>query len=132
MTNEEFRNAQSLLELSGRELASELGVHPAAISRWRADIPIPDYIEKAMERLLQSMEITVPLDVLNACVEVSKARGVSVGRLITEALKAMAQEHMAKETSPASNVTPMPGLYDTSAQTEPTPGALVAQDQKEP
>lgn len=101
MTNKDFINFQTALGLSGKELADKLGVTPSSISGWRGDRPVPDYIAKAMEALLQEIEIHLPLNVLVQLSRAADARGIPLDQFITQAIRA------AATSAPPANVTPL-------------------------
>lgn len=122
MTNQEFATIQTALGLNNVQLAEKLGVHPSAVSKWRVNREVPEYIATSLEQLMQSIEITLPLNVIIALSNVATTRGISFARLITESLRTAAQGPQSPQ-APSDKVTP---LYPDSTA---DPAQRIAEDQ---
>lgn len=61
MTNETFIQHQETLGLNNRQLAEKLGANEGSVSKWRKDMPIPDYIAGYLELLVTVYQNAIPL-----------------------------------------------------------------------
>lgn len=121
MTNQDFVNFQAALGLSGKELAEKLGVDQSAISKWRTNREIPDYIAIAMEKLMQDVEITIPLGVLIQATRAAEREGIPFETFVGRAIRTAA-------TPPPLEALPASDIYAGCDGSEPDGTARVAQD----
>src|SRR5689334_1181071 len=61
MTNKTFVQHQTTLGLNNRQLADRLRANEGSVSRWRKDMPIPDYIAGFMEALVEIHQVNADL-----------------------------------------------------------------------
>lgn len=123
MTSTEFIELQdSILRLSGKELAELLKCDPGSVSRWRkSERPIPSYIAQQMTMLvaehLKTLKFPMSLDDLFALSRIAVADGISVEALMIRMIRSEVARSSPK-------VTPFP-----TEETDPLPSSRVAEDQ---
>lgn len=99
MTNEEFIHRQDTLRLNNRQLADKLGANEGSVSRWRKDMPIPDYIAGYLDLLVavyqNNIELTLSLgEILSA-----SNRAQSAGLSFAEYVLKLIRNDLVKSTS---------------------------------
>lgn len=117
MTNQEFVFKQdTILAISGAELATLLGTTPASVSRWRKDFPIPDTVANLLNFHVAEKLKTVPfplsLTELFALSRLAEQRGQTIEELLVGLIR--------KAISPAKP-SPDTRLTFPSAAAAPSP-----------
>lgn len=105
MTGADIKNLRASRKQTLREMAESIGdISHTTIKRWEENPnePVPTWVE---ERIFRTMPITLPLETLDALLEIARNSGQSAEKLIATALK----DFVKKSATPASNITPWPG-----------------------
>ena len=109
-----------------REMADFLrDVDGSTLSRWERnpDAEIPSWVA---ERLLTSVQITLPLTELEEMLDVARAEGLGFAELLATAIR----EYLAAHQATPPNVTRIQsnGIYESCGSTEPDETARVAEE----
>lgn len=120
MTGEELEHLRKSRKLTRAELAEELGNCTAStIVNWESGrSPVPVWVE---EKMLQKVRVDLPLDELNALVNLAIKRGLNFEDILAEAIT-----RYVEAESKASMVQGAAALAEESSGYQAPPEALKA------